>query len=59
MTYRRLLKKLQETFDTRLDDEVTIYDKTNDEYIPAVFIEEADETQDVLDEGHLIIGIET
>ena len=60
MTYRQLLKKLQEIPNNRLDDDITIYDKTNDEYYPAFQIKEADEeTQDVLDDGHIFLTIET
>lgn len=60
MTYRNLLKKLQEVVDSRLDDEVTIQDKSSDEFYPALTIKEAKEdTCDVLDEGHLYLTIET
>jgi hypothetical protein len=57
MNYRNLLKKLQETNGIRLDDEVTVYDATLDEYMPAKCIKEAQGDNDVLDEGHLYIVI--
>jgi hypothetical protein len=60
MTYRNLLKKLQETNGMRLDDDVTVYDRTNDEYYPGITVKETDEQeQDVLDDGHVFIVIET
>lgn len=54
MTYRQLRKILQETNDSRLDDDVTIYMRELGEYIPATSTKQVTET-DVLDEGHLVI----
>lgn len=59
MTYRNLLKKLQETNGMRLDDDVSIFDVTTDEYMSVKCVEEAQEDNDVLDEGHLVIVIES
>jgi len=58
MTYRQLRKVLQETDDLRLDDDVTIFDVANDEYLPAKTTKNVtEEEQGVLDDGHLVIVI--
>jgi hypothetical protein len=57
-TYRKLLKALQNLPDNRLDDDVTVYIKTDDEYHAATGASIAEEeTNDVLDDGHLFIRI--
>ena len=57
MTYRDLRKNLQEMDDDRLDDDVTIFDRIGDEYIPAKGFKAVGDTCDVLDEGHAVIVI--
>jgi vacuolar-type H+-ATPase subunit E/Vma4 len=58
MTYRQLLKVIQNIPDNYLDDDVTIYIKQEDEYFAASGTEIADEaTNDVLDPGHLFITV--
>ena len=55
MTYRQLLKVLQEAEDARLDDDVTIYDASEDEFfaVESVNVQLED---DVLDEGHIYLS---
>lgn len=55
LTYRMLLKKLQGLHPDRLDDNVTIYVNTQDEYVPVQSAGIASEHNDVLDQGHFFL----
>ncbi len=55
MTYRQLLRVLQDTPDYRLDDTVTVYNPTLDEFTDVTRTGIADENQIVLDEDHLYL----
>lgn len=56
MTYRELLDVLRAIEPERLDDTVTVYEPYDDEYIAVVGIGvSADETNDVLDPGHIYL----
>ena len=57
MTYRQMRKKLSEMQESRLDDDVTVYDRDNDEYRPVLSVKETGEECDVLDEGHTVIVV--
>ena len=61
MTYRTLLAKLlrmSEDSPSRLNDAVTIYDPSQDEYLSADELKFAEEkTNDVLDDGHPFITL--
>lgn len=50
MTYRQLLKYLQEMDDDRLDDDVILYNSDTDKYGPIENVQE-----DILDDGHVVI----
>ena len=54
MTYRHLLKELQELSPTQLEQDVTIHLSEVDEYVPAWAVGIAVET-DVLDEDHIVL----
>mgnify|MGYP003738943439 CR=1 FL=1 len=56
MTYRQLRKHLQEMIDSRLDDDVTIFDEENSEYFPVKSFKISTEENDVLDEGHAYLS---
>jgi len=55
MTYKQLLKRLQKATPEQLEQDVTLYVQHTDEYIPVTTVETADESQDVLDAGHLYV----
>jgi hypothetical protein len=55
MTYRELLRKLHNIPSDRLDDNVTIYDPNQDEYIPSAGFFQS--YTDVLDDGHYVIEL--
>ena len=58
MTYRELLKELQELDDKRLDDEVAAHLIETDEFYPVHSVCVAVENEcDVLDQGHLILAV--
>lgn len=57
MTYRQLLMKMQSMPDDRLDDDVTVFDGNEGEFLPVNGTEIADDECDVLDEGHLYLTI--
>lgn len=58
MTYRKLLRQLQNIPDERLDDTVTVHLRHEDEFYAVANIEIADEDdQDVLDDGHLYLVV--
>lgn len=54
MTYGELLSHLQDMDSTALDMDVTLYDPSEDEYIP---IQDFDHTvgTDVIDDGHPVL----
>lgn len=56
MTYKELLEFLKTLTDDELEQNVTVYLSSNDEYIPVI---ETDKTveNDVLDDGHVIITV--
>jgi hypothetical protein len=56
ITYRELIRRLTAIPSERLDDNVTIYDESNDEYYPVqeTFITKEN---DVLDKGHLVLQV--
>jgi hypothetical protein len=56
MSYRELLKFLMSLEDSQLDDNVTIYDYNEDEYIPVTDFTTTVGT-DVLDDNHAILLI--
>lgn len=58
MTYRKLIDQLGRIPANRLDDDVTIYDSVNDEYMHNVSIKCADEDNDVLDYGHIFLNVD-
>jgi len=59
LSYRRLMKQIQEMDEQHLDDDVTIYIIAHDEYYPAITTEAIDaETCDTLDNGHTVIVVE-
>lgn len=57
MTYRQLRKYLQEMSDSDLDQDATVYDRTEDVYRLVNGFKQVDEQQDVLDEGHHVMTI--
>lgn len=57
MTYRKMIDMLGRIPANHLDDDVTIYDKTEDEYYPVEKVIQVDETQDALDDGHIVLVI--
>lgn len=56
ITYLQLIHKLGSIPSERLDDNVSVYDESEDEYYPVedTFITNED---DVLDKGHLVLKI--
>lgn len=56
MTYRQLLNDLRYLTQRQLDHDVTIYNKEQDEYLPATSCLEVTES-DVLDPGHYVLVI--
>ena len=54
MKYRELMEILASHPKERLEDDVTIYIPGQDEFLPVLFICEADDNS-VLDEGHLYL----
>ena len=57
MTYKELLAELQKLNEEQLNHDVAIWDDINDKYHQSdVYIEIADDTQDVLDVGHPVIS---
>jgi hypothetical protein len=60
MNYKQLIEKLNTLPPERLEDTVTVYDETRDEFLPVVDSEIANpDTIDVLDEGHFYLIITT
>lgn len=56
MTYRQLRRELQNMQETDLDQDATMYDRDNDEYMPVKSFKKVGEEQDVLDAGsHVIV----
>ena len=51
MTYRQILKQLQNLVDSRLDDTATIYNENKDEFYP-ILAGKVQQEDDVLDDGH-------
>jgi len=63
MTYREIMKICLEATSCELDQDITIYDKSKDEFFPVtgnqVVGEQADDPgSGVLDDGHLYLEIE-
>ena len=58
LSYRRLMKQIQEMDEHHLDDDVTIYIIGHDEYYPAIATEVTNNTCDTLDNGHTVIVVE-
>jgi hypothetical protein len=56
ITYAQLLEKLNSLPKERLEDTVTIYDATNDQYQAVFSLAIAGSHNDVLDEGHLYLA---
>ena len=54
MTYKDLLEQLQALDPERLEDNVSLYDSSIGEYLPAIRGVVTEET-DVLDKGHFFI----
>jgi hypothetical protein len=58
MTYADLLKSIQSLDPKRLDDTVTVYVDTMDEFLPVGGFKLSDETtNDVLDNGHAFMEV--
>jgi len=57
ITYRQLREKLNSLPEKNLDDHVTMYDQSSDEYYSAEAIEVTSGENEVLEEGHLFIII--
>jgi hypothetical protein len=58
MTYRKLIDQLSRIPNNRLDDDVTVYDRSTGEYTPVRCLDIADEDeQSVLDDGHPYLTI--
>lgn len=59
MTYRQLLRILQNRPDSYLDDDITIYNKVEDEFYPVfnTSITGRDLETDVLDDDLLVLNI--
>ena len=58
ITYRKLLRQLQNIPDERLDDTVTVHLSHEEEFYAVSHAEIADEDcQDVLDDGHLYLVV--
>lgn len=56
MTYKDLLEQLETLPKERLEDTVTVYDAYEDEYIPVIETDIAQEIEtNVLDEGHFYL----
>jgi hypothetical protein len=55
LTYRELRAFLQTVPDERLDDNVTVYDFVADEVYPVDRVCSAPKSQDILDEGHVVM----
>lgn len=55
MTYKQLLAILQSQSEDMLEQTATIYLDQTDEYIAVSHVSFSDETNDVLDEGHMVI----
>ena len=55
MTYKQLLDKLNNIPEQRLNDHVTVYDHGTGEFMGVQAFLIADQTQDVLDEGHIYL----
>lgn len=58
MTYRQLRERLNQVTNEQLDQDVTIWLMGTGEFLPMVNIFMAEESDDVLDEGHLAFGID-
>ena len=56
MTYQQLIDQLQQLTDEQLQQDVTIYDESIDEYFALkVELVETTDVCDVLDPGHVVI----
>jgi hypothetical protein len=56
MTYMELLEQLQVCSKETLQQEVTVYDISDDEFVPATETHYTDENSQVLDSKHLYIA---
>ena len=57
MTYKELADKILKMSKEQQESEVTAYIEWEDEYIPILSIQPADEDQSVLDENHPILWV--
>ena len=56
MTYRELLKALQEMPEERLDDTATVFEPYEGEYVALIDVAEV-RGSDVLDDGHIVLNM--
>lgn len=59
MTYRQLFEQLKKLNNEQLNQDVTVYDKRQDEYFAASEFVIASEVDDILDAGHYVMKFDS